>query len=242
MAGSHICTACYYVGDPVKKRKVSYLVLFFLILLGVIPAVIYAFWIMHEDYSVCPKCGSREVIPADSVRGAKLLAEIGRESDQSAQSDTPPGQTSQPVGYDPESASAPPERESGGRISPKAVYATIGLVAVIFAVGALLVSAARNSSALMASQQVPKEESALADTGIWHQIKPLYYHAEGGCEKLDGGYPNSTWGNNQEVTITEHIVDDGKALEVSGKYQDGIVASFRLYKKASDCPAPLAGK
>lgn len=267
-APEKICTSCYHIATPIKKRKVSYLLLFFLILLGVIPAFIYAIWVMSEDYSVCPKCGSKEIIPVDSARGAKILAEIGNSPVKPEAQPVPSQEIIQepedmarmvmdgvvfPVNPDPYCGT--PVKDNGAPVKSGAAHAAIGLLVVsVFAVGALLISEARKSSANLAVPHEQKAEST-PDTGVWHQMKPLYILANEVCVKLDDGYPSVTWGiesgrpkitlgddqgDGQKVDITENIVNGGAALDVSGKYPDGTSAIFRLYKSEADCPVPMA--
>jgi hypothetical protein len=68
-----ICSKCYHLGKPAKKKRGSNKVEFFMWMsfpLG-LP---YTFWRMLTKYPVCSQCDSPMLIVADSTVGRRLLA------------------------------------------------------------------------------------------------------------------------------------------------------------------------
>jgi hypothetical protein len=67
-----ICRNCGSVA-PAKtvspRSLVIELILWFSYL---IPGVIYTLWCRHQTHRVCSRCGSRDIVPADSPVGRKL--------------------------------------------------------------------------------------------------------------------------------------------------------------------------
>lgn len=76
-----ICNSCWYVGSPIKTKKGSILIGALLMAAGIIPGIFYFVWMKNSEHMACPKCGSKDIIPMDTPRGAKLLQEVStRES------------------------------------------------------------------------------------------------------------------------------------------------------------------
>lgn len=76
-----ICTLCGYAGSVGKKNKGSDLIEVVLWLFFLIPGIIYSIWRRSDKQSVCPKCGNKTMIPADSPQGQRLMAEQMRNPD-----------------------------------------------------------------------------------------------------------------------------------------------------------------
>lgn len=68
-----VCSRCGWYGYPDTKNPGSLLVLLLLFFLLILPAVIYAVWMVASDYKVCGSCGSRDLVAPSSPVGLELL-------------------------------------------------------------------------------------------------------------------------------------------------------------------------
>lgn len=80
----YVCRSCGYYGRGVKKEKGSFRVGCILLLAGIltcgiflIPWFIYEVWRFTTKGLTCPQCDSRDLIPANSPIGQKLIKEYG---------------------------------------------------------------------------------------------------------------------------------------------------------------------
>lgn len=71
----YVCTACGYVGSPVKKKKGSGAVEATALLATGGLALVYSVWRRSNKPKVCPRCKSASIIPADTPMGRKLAME-----------------------------------------------------------------------------------------------------------------------------------------------------------------------
>src|ERR1039458_9883666 len=69
------CTACGNVGEPNHSRRGSGGIEFVLWMFMFLPGIIYSIWRSSGDDSVCPACGSRQVIPVESPMARKLMGD-----------------------------------------------------------------------------------------------------------------------------------------------------------------------
>ena len=67
-----VCTRCLTVGKPKQQTRGSFLVEVLLWLCFLFPGLLYSLWRLSSKYEVCKQCGSRELVPANSVRGKQL--------------------------------------------------------------------------------------------------------------------------------------------------------------------------
>lgn len=72
-----VCKACGNIGESNTTTSGNILIEIILWLCLIIPGLIYSIWRMTTKHESCTKCGSKEVIPADSPIGRKLISEIG---------------------------------------------------------------------------------------------------------------------------------------------------------------------
>ena len=70
-----ICAACGHLGDAKLHTKGRLLFEIFLWCLFIIPGLVYSIWRHASRSYVCAECGSKELIPADSPRGRRLVQE-----------------------------------------------------------------------------------------------------------------------------------------------------------------------
>lgn len=70
-----LCTACRYVGVPVKKIDGSIVVEIGLWLIFLLPGIIYSIWRASTRREACPKCGNSGMIPTDSPMARQILGE-----------------------------------------------------------------------------------------------------------------------------------------------------------------------
>lgn len=70
-----LCTQCLTVGKPVTDVKGSILMEIVLWLCFLIPGLIYSMWRLTTKTKVCKQCKSPDMIPEDSPRAKKLIAE-----------------------------------------------------------------------------------------------------------------------------------------------------------------------
>jgi hypothetical protein len=70
-----VCKSCESVVTHQKSiTPGSFIIEVFLWLLFLIPGLIYSLWRVSTRYKGCPHCGSRDLIPADSAAGQRILA------------------------------------------------------------------------------------------------------------------------------------------------------------------------
>lgn len=68
----YVCCACGTRGEPVKKMRGSIWITLILLCWVLVPGFIYMIWRRGGISMVCAKCGSAEVIPADSPRALEI--------------------------------------------------------------------------------------------------------------------------------------------------------------------------
>lgn len=71
-----VCPNCGYVGKPKVITKGSIIIELFLWLVFLIPGLIYSIWRLASRSKGCPKCSAENMIPVESPRGRKLIAEF----------------------------------------------------------------------------------------------------------------------------------------------------------------------
>lgn len=71
--GAFICATCGSRGNPTPTTRGSILIEIILWLCFIIPGVIYSIWRLTTRYNACPACGSKEMIPASSPNGRRLI-------------------------------------------------------------------------------------------------------------------------------------------------------------------------
>lgn len=76
-----VCTSCGYVGYPKKEKRGSILISIVLWIFFIVPGLIYSIWRFVSKYDVCPQCKSKNIIPADSPFGSKMIKEDKLNSD-----------------------------------------------------------------------------------------------------------------------------------------------------------------
>lgn len=74
--GMMVCPNCGFIGKG--KMKGSLLVEIVLFLMFILPWVFYYLWRSTQKKSVCPQCGCKDMIPADTPRGQKLVEEYAQ--------------------------------------------------------------------------------------------------------------------------------------------------------------------
>lgn len=77
-SGGSVCKSCGYVGAPESAVRGSLGIEIILWLCFIVPGLIYSIWRQSSYYNACPKCGSKEMIPADSPIGKKIIAELDK--------------------------------------------------------------------------------------------------------------------------------------------------------------------
>ena len=73
MSTEQVCTNCHYVGRG--KTPGSFFVEIVLWFMMILPGFLYTAWRVGKKNKMCPQCKSLEMIPKDSARAKKLLAE-----------------------------------------------------------------------------------------------------------------------------------------------------------------------
>jgi hypothetical protein len=68
-----VCKACGHHGKSTSATKGSFWIEVILWLCFLIPGLIYSIWRLNTRHSVCPKCGSSDIIPSDSPIGLQLI-------------------------------------------------------------------------------------------------------------------------------------------------------------------------
>lgn len=76
LRGKSICTECGYIGKPVRLTRGSILIEIVLWLAFLIPGLIYSIWRQTNKYQACQQCRHESIIPADSPKGRRLIAEL----------------------------------------------------------------------------------------------------------------------------------------------------------------------
>ena len=74
--GSLYCVACGTRSDGKQKARGSTLVELALWLTFLLPGLIYSVWRLGNKYRACPACGSAELIPIDSPKAVRDMAQI----------------------------------------------------------------------------------------------------------------------------------------------------------------------
>jgi predicted RNA-binding Zn-ribbon protein involved in translation (DUF1610 family) len=72
MAAQMICATCGSEGMPRRHVPGSFFIEVLLWLCFLLPGVLYSVWRLSAAKKVCPKCGSTEMVPLTSPRGATL--------------------------------------------------------------------------------------------------------------------------------------------------------------------------
>lgn len=62
------CLRCGYTGEPTTVTPGSILIELVLWLFMIVPGLVYSLWRINRRHDACPKCGSADLIPADSPR------------------------------------------------------------------------------------------------------------------------------------------------------------------------------
>lgn len=71
-----VCTVCYKAISPISEGAGSGCVALLLWMFFVIPGLIYTVWMLTRPSKLkCPYCGSYAVVPINSPRGRKILAD-----------------------------------------------------------------------------------------------------------------------------------------------------------------------
>ena len=78
VSGGMVCKSCGFVGNPKSAVRGSIGIEIVLWLCLIIPGLIYSIWRGSSRYDACPQCGGKEMIPADSPIGRKIIAEIAQ--------------------------------------------------------------------------------------------------------------------------------------------------------------------
>ena len=73
--GHRVCATCHAVAKPKLHTKGSLLIELILWLLLIVPGLLYSLWRHNSRQKVCPECGSTELLPPQSPRAKKILAE-----------------------------------------------------------------------------------------------------------------------------------------------------------------------
>jgi rubredoxin len=70
-----VCTSCGYVGFPKREKRGSILISIVLWIFFIVPGLIYSIWRFASKYDACPQCKSKNIIPANSPFGLKMIEE-----------------------------------------------------------------------------------------------------------------------------------------------------------------------
>lgn len=71
-----VCKSCGFVGEAKSAVRGSLGIEIVLWLCFIIPGLIYSIWRGSSRYDACPQCGGKEMIPADSPIGKKIIADL----------------------------------------------------------------------------------------------------------------------------------------------------------------------
>jgi len=69
-----VCQRCGAVGEPISETPGSIWIEVVLYLFFIVPGLIYSIWRINKRHPVCPACGNRDLIPADSHMGRTFIA------------------------------------------------------------------------------------------------------------------------------------------------------------------------
>lgn len=73
-----VCERCHHVGTAKSTVAGNGAIELLLWLTFIIPGVIYSFWRLSNRYSICKKCGAKDLIPVDTPRGNDIVNAIER--------------------------------------------------------------------------------------------------------------------------------------------------------------------
>jgi len=73
-----VCERCHHVGTAKSTVAGNGAIELLLWLTFIIPGIIYSFWRLSSKYSICKKCGAKDLIPVDTPRGGELADSIER--------------------------------------------------------------------------------------------------------------------------------------------------------------------
>lgn len=76
MSETVVCRHCGHVGPDTKKTPGSFVLELLLWLCFLLPGFIYSIWRHAARHRACEKCGSKEILPADTPMGRKLVKEM----------------------------------------------------------------------------------------------------------------------------------------------------------------------
>lgn len=76
MSDGVVCKQCGHYGEPERETKGSFWIEVVLWLCFLVPGLIYSIWRINSRHDVCAKCGSSDLIPADTPLGRKLMHEV----------------------------------------------------------------------------------------------------------------------------------------------------------------------
>jgi len=74
MKKSQLCTNCGNIGPSKRHMPGSLLIEIVLWCFFIVPGLIYSLWRHSASKPSCAKCGSQQIIPADSPMAKKLQA------------------------------------------------------------------------------------------------------------------------------------------------------------------------
>jgi ribosomal protein L37E len=67
-----ICATCGTQAEPIRQTRGSIWIELALWLLFLVPGLLYSLWRLTTKHTVCRQCGSTEIVPVTSPRGAAL--------------------------------------------------------------------------------------------------------------------------------------------------------------------------
>lgn len=76
MSDEMVCKRCGHHGKPESKTRGSFWIEVVLWLCFIIPGLVYSLWRLTTRGTICPKCGSEDLLPIDSPLGKKLMQEV----------------------------------------------------------------------------------------------------------------------------------------------------------------------
>lgn len=71
-----VCRSCGFVGRAPSMTRGSTAIDLVLWVCLIVPGLIYSIWRVSSRYYGCAKCGGKDVIPADSPIGRKIIADL----------------------------------------------------------------------------------------------------------------------------------------------------------------------
>lgn len=72
----YICKDCGNLTIPQRQTRGSFLIEIVLWFFFIIPGLIYTLWRMSSKYYVCEHCGSKTIVPTNTVAGQQLLKQV----------------------------------------------------------------------------------------------------------------------------------------------------------------------